>query len=248
MLAAVRELVDTKFKRISVGSTVILFILLFLLFFLYSWKLPDPMPEVEPRIEIIPVEMMDQGASGEKGGADHETPFEQPASENTEPTKSTADPIKVTTQTTSTATVASGTNTTNTQEVNNNALFHKPTGDGKDGKEGDETGPGKNEVGKEGPGPGEGTVGAGYSLSGRSALDKPAPKNVTLKAGKIVIMIWVDQSGKVIRTKANYDLSTIVDSKLIAECEKAAMKTVWSENEDAEEEQKGSITYNFKLN
>lgn len=251
MKTAVAELVDTKFKRISLGVTTLLFILLFILFFLVSWTIPDPMPEVEPRIEIIPVEFMDnQGSTeGQDGGSPNDTPFEKPVStENTKPTPNTSP--KVTTQETSTASVPTGTNNNTTPTVNQNALFTKPTGNGNGTGDGNNDGPGTG-IGNNGPGNNghsTGTIGTGYSLSGRSALDKPAPKNVTLKEGKIVINIWVDRDGKVIRTKFNPDLSTINDSRLTEECEKAAKKTVWSENEDADDEQKGSITYNFKLN
>lgn len=250
-MKAVTELVDTKFKRISMGITTLLFILLFILFFLVSWTIPDPMPEVEPRIEIIPVDLSMQGAmEGEQGGSLNDTPYEKPVStENAKPTPNTSP--KVTTQETSTVSVPTGTNNNATPTVNQNALFTKPTGNGSGSGDGDGDGPGHG-TGDTGPGHanghGNGTVGTGYSLSGRSALDKPAPKNVTQKEGKIVINIWVDRNGKVIRTKFNPDLSTINDSQLTAECEKAAKKTVWSENEDAEEEQRGSITYNFKLN
>lgn len=249
----IAELVDTRYKRISAGATLLLFILLFILFFLYKWQIPDPMPEVEPRIEIIAVDMEkinSGGNEGSDGGSPNEAPFEKPISENPNPTNATTSPQHVTTQETSTASVPSGTGTS--PAVNQNALFTKPTGNGNGTGNGDDDGPGTGH----GDGPGTGTTsgngtgpGTGnYSLAGRSALEKPAPKNVVQKEGKIVVNIWVDRNGKVVRTKVNLDLSTINDSKLAAECEKAAKNTIWSENEDADEEQKGSITYNFKLN
>jgi hypothetical protein len=218
------------------------------------WKYYDPMPEVEPRIEIIPVdmEMLNSGGNeGSDGGSPNETPFEKPISNEVKPTPTNTSPQHVTTTPDKTD-VNVTTGTGNTQTVNQNALFTKPTGNGNGNGDGNNDGPGTGQ----GDGPGNGTTsgnGSGpgtgnYSLAGRSALEKPAPKNVVQKEGKIVVNIWVDRSGKVVRTKVNLDLSTINDSKLAAECEKAAKNTVWSENEDADEEQKGSITYNFKLN
>jgi hypothetical protein len=253
MTAVIHEMWEDKFKRWS--AIITLFINLILLYFYLTirWSYPDPMPQVEPRMEIIPVAQIDLNAGGNEGsdgGSPNETPYEKPISENPVPTPTTNSPQHVSTNQNSNVSVSSGNN--NTPTVNQNALFTKPTGNGTGTGNGDGDGPGTGE----GDGPGTGTTsgnGTGpghgnYNLAGRSALEKPAPKNVTLKEGKIVINIWVDRNGKVVRTKVNLDLSTINDAKLASECEKAAMNTKWSENDDADEEQKGSITYNFKLN
>lgn len=255
MVAVMSEVWEDRFKRTSLIATILLTIGAAIAIILWPpWKYADPMPEVEPRMEIIPVdmEMLNAGGNeGSNGGSPNDVPFEKPISTDPKPTPTTSSTQHVTTTPDKTdVSVPSGNGTSPT--VNQNALFTKPTGNGSGNGNGNEDGPG---TGK-GDGPGTGTTtgnGTGpghgnYSLAGRSALEKPAPKNVTLKEGKIVINIWVDRNGKVVRTKVNLDLSTINDSKLAAECEKAAKNTIWSENEDADEEQKGSITYNFKLN
>lgn len=254
MAAVISEMWDDRYKKSSLIATLLLTIGTAITIYLWPpWKYYDPMPEVEPRIEIIPVDVsmiMAGGNEGSTGGSPNETPYEKPISDAVKPNANTSPQHVTTTPDKTDVNVNSGTGTTPT--VNQNALFTKPTGNGTGTGTGDGDGPGTGD----GDGPGTGTTsgnGTGpghgnYNLAGRSALEKPAPKNVTLKEGKIVINIWVDRDGKVTRTKVNLDLSTINDSKLAAECEKAAKNTKWSENEDADEEQKGSITYNFKLN
>ena len=255
MVAAINEMWGDRFKRSSLIATLLFTIGTVATILLWPpWRYADPLPEIEPRMEVIPVDMDEYyagGNEGSDGGSPNETPFEKPISTDPKPTPTSTSSKHVTTTPDKTdVSVPSGTGTSPT--VNQNALFTKPTGNGTGTGNGDGDGPG---TGK-GDGPGTGTtngngVGPGhgnYNLAGRSALEKPAPKNVVQKEGKIVVSIWVDRNGKVTRTKVNLDLSTINDSKLASECEKAAKNTVWSENEDADEEQKGSITYNFKLN
>jgi len=255
MVATINEMWGDRFKRASLVATLFITFGGAVAILLWPpWRVYDPMPEVEPRIEIIPVDMemvMAGGNEGSTGGSPNDTPFEKPVSTDPKPTPTTSSQHVTTTPDKTDVNVNTGTGTSPT--VNQNALFTKPTGNGTGTGNGDSDGPG---TGK-GDGPGTGTTsgngptgtGTGnYSLAGRSALEKPEPKNVTLKEGKIVINIWVDQNGKVVRTKVNLDLSTINDAKLAAECEKAAKSTPWNKNEEADEEQKGSITYNFKLN
>ena len=255
MVAVINEMWEDRFKRASLVATLFITFGGAVAILLWpAWRVYEPMPEIEPRMEIIPVDMemiKAGGNEGSDGGSPNETPFEKPISTNPKPTPTTTSSQHVTTNPDKTdVSVPSGTGTSPT--INQNALFTKPTGNGTGGGNGDDNGPG---TGK-GDGPGTGTtsgngIGPGYgnyNLAGRSALEKPAPKNVVQKEGKIVVNIWVDRNGKVTRTKVNLDLSTINDSKLADECEKAAKNTVWSENEEADEEQKGSITYNFKLN
>lgn len=254
MATAINEIWEDRYKRSSLIATLLFTIGGAITILLWPpWRVYDPMPEVEPRMEIIPVdmEMINAGGNeGSDGGSPNETPFEKPISKDPKPNPTSSSQHVTTTPDKTDVNVNTGTGTSPT--INQNALFTKPTGNGKGNGDGDGDGPG---TGK-GDGPGTGTtsgngIGPGYgnyNLAGRSALEKPAPKNVVQKEGKIVVNIWVDRNGKVTRTKVNLDLSTINDSKLADECEKAAKNTVWSENEEADEEQKGSITYNFKLN
>lgn len=91
--------------------------------------------------------------------------------------------------------------------------------------------------------------GVGFKLSGRNSKSLPVPKYESNDQGKVVVEIVVDKSGKVIKATAGVRGSTIVEKGLLKQCENAAMKSVFSANENATEQQIGTITYNFiKMN
>lgn len=85
---------------------------------------------------------------------------------------------------------------------------------------------------------------AGYNLAGRTW--KPYMiKDDSQKTGKVVVMIKVDRSGNVIYAKYQQKGSTTTDPYLIQLAEEGAMKTKFSANSTAVEEQVGTITYKF---
>ncbi|MCB0508398.1 MAG: cell envelope integrity protein TolA [Bacteroidetes bacterium] len=85
---------------------------------------------------------------------------------------------------------------------------------------------------------------AGYNLAGRT-WNPYMIKDDSQKTGKVVVMIKVDRSGKVIYAKYQQKGSTTTDPYLIQIAEDGAMRTKFSANPNAVEEQVGTITYKF---
>lgn len=91
--------------------------------------------------------------------------------------------------------------------------------------------------------------GVGFQLSGRTSKNLPVPKYDSNDQGKVVVEIVVDKSGKVIKATAGVKGSTIVETQLLKQCEAAALKSQFSSNNNAAEQQVGTITYHFiKMN
>lgn len=94
----------------------------------------------------------------------------------------------------------------------------------------------------------KGGSGISYSLSGRSpvgSLKKPNyPGNET---GKVVVEIRVNQQGKVINATVRMRGTTISNPAFHRAAIEAAKKAVFDQKADAPLIQKGSITYNFRL-
>lgn len=100
-----------------------------------------------------------------------------------------------------------------------------------------------------GAGSGGGTGGgSGYSLGTRKALSKPAPKYTCNEAGRVVVEVTVDQSGKTISARAGIKGTTNTASCLLDQAKIAAMNTKWSPDDNAAAKQVGKIEYNFSLN
>ena len=71
----------------------------------------------------------------------------------------------------------------------------------------------------------------------------PSASNNT--PGKIVVEIFVDKEGNVVRAKAGVKGTTISNTNLYRKCEQAARKCKFAADPSAPEEQKGTITYRF---
>lgn len=92
-----------------------------------------------------------------------------------------------------------------------------------------------------------GTPGAGYSLKGRKSVRLPEPSYNSGAEGKIVVKIWVNRDGKVIKADAKGQKgSTIADEGMIKRAEAAALQATFSASETASEAQIGTITYVFR--
>ncbi|WP_337967462.1 energy transducer TonB [uncultured Flavobacterium sp.] len=89
--------------------------------------------------------------------------------------------------------------------------------------------------------------GSGYSLNGRKALSKPAPKYTCDEAGKVVVEVTVDQSGKTISAIPGVKGTTNTAKCLLDQAKIAAMNTRWSPDSNAAAKQIGNIVYNFSL-
>ncbi len=115
-------------------------------------------------------------------------------------------------------------------------------GEGDDEQSGNEGDPGGQPEG-EGSLPG---AGGSWKLSGRKILQKPQPEKPD-EEGKVVIDIWVDQQGNVIRTSPNLSKSNTTSDKLLKLAEDAAKKAKFNPSPDAAVEQKGTFTFVFEL-
>lgn len=123
---------------------------------------------------------------------------------------------------------------------------------GKPGDQGKVTGD-PNATGYDGPG-GSGNgkssgIGDGISfdLGGRTSRQIPSPSNKFSDEGRVVVTIFVNRSGNVTRVIAPAKGTTTSSTHLRQLAEQAAKLAKFSPKEDAPEEQKGTITYIFKL-
>lgn len=87
--------------------------------------------------------------------------------------------------------------------------------------------------------------GISYSLSGRQAKHLPKPVYVSEEQGRIVVTIWVNRSGDVIRAEPGAKGTTIADLTLRNQTRDAALRAKFSPSPDAPELQTGTITYVF---
>lgn len=136
------------------------------------------------------------------------------------------------------------------QQVNQNALFPTNQNNGSN-SEGETQGNGNQGDPKGDPnvknhnGTPNGT-GNSYSLTGRSingSLPKPTyPGN---EQGKVVVEIFVDRSGTIVKATAGIKGSTLLSKKYLDAAYNAALRAKFDSNPDAKETQRGTITYNF---
>jgi len=150
-------------------------------------------------------------------------------------------------------------------KVNPKALFPGKSTTGKTGAGGNEGITGKpgdqgnpfgtpDATGYEGDGGSGGGKGGGvgsgisYDLSGRTPKSIPRPSNTFRDQGKVVVRIWVNRNGDVIRVEPGIKGSTTTSSQLKDLAAQAARKAKFSANPDAAETQVGTISYIFELN
>lgn len=95
----------------------------------------------------------------------------------------------------------------------------------------------------------EGLGGAGEGISanltGRTATHLPEPEYLSREQGKVVVSIWVDNDGRVVRAQAGAQGTTTTDPVLRKAAEEAARKARFTANPNAPDEQRGFITYIF---
>ncbi len=110
------------------------------------------------------------------------------------------------------------------------------TGSGTGGGNGSGTGTGT------GPGKGPGIA---FNLSGRSNKSLPHPSYNSNNNGTVVVKIWVNKNGQVTRVQSGVSGTTTTDPNLWKQAEIAALKSSFSADANAPEEQTGTITYRF---
>ncbi len=137
-------------------------------------------------------------------------------------------------------------------KVNPNALYKGKSNtnaeggnEGETGQAGDQGNPFGSKDVKNHEGSGGAGNGVSYSLGGRSAKHLPKPEYKSKEQGKIVVSIWVNKNGVVTKAMAGAKGTTIADLNLRKLTEAAALKARFSEDPNAPEVQKGTITYNF---
>jgi hypothetical protein len=150
--------------------------------------------------------------------------------------------------------------------VNPNALYKESKGgsEGETGKPGDQGNPfgdpnAKNHYGNPGVGnsPGNGGNGTGpgsgpgngnqYNLGDRKVKIFPKPSYPGNSQGKVVVEIFVDQNGVVVKANAGVKGSTLLSKEYLDVAYNAAMKAKFDTKRDAPEIQRGTITYKFSL-
>ncbi len=90
-----------------------------------------------------------------------------------------------------------------------------------------------------------------YLLGNRQALAKPKPDYPCNDEGRVVVKIYVDRNGKVIRATAGERVpggaaSTTTSTCLYEQARRAALRTTWESDRDAPDQQSGYIIYNFR--
>jgi hypothetical protein len=123
------------------------------------------------------------------------------------------------------------------------------TGTGKGTGDGSGTGSGSGSGSGSGTGSGTGGgTGDGVSidLGGRKARSFQKPNYNSPEQGKIVVKIIVNKQGKVTSASAGAKGTTISEINLRQQSEAAALKTVFEPDDNAKDEQTGTITYTFK--
>lgn len=97
-------------------------------------------------------------------------------------------------------------------------------------------------TGVEGGGEGSGVE---FSLSGRRATSLPMPDYTVAETGRVVVSIRVNRQGEIIRADAGARGTTTSNQTLWKLAEEAAKRAKFNTNENAPQEQRGTITYNF---
>lgn len=124
-------------------------------------------------------------------------------------------------------------------------------GEGNTEGEGDQGDPSGDPNSSNRSGDGGGGAGAGnYRLGGRKALQKPTPDYPCDESGRVVVKIYVNRQGQVIRSSPGERIpggagSTTASSCLYDQARRAAEKTSWQPDPKAPEVQIGYIIYNF---
>jgi periplasmic protein TonB len=269
------SLLDTQYKRKSMTITVVVHIIILLLLFYFGLKyldpplesgiavnfgttevgegndqptepiktapkenLPEPVPVNKSEINEDVVTQETEEAPVIKKEEKKEVVKEIPKEETKkiEPKKPTPKPDKSTTDALSS--LING-------PKNNGTASGSEGNDNQPGDKGDPTGdPNANSY----YGTGMGLDGDGnYLLGGRKALNKEKFTQDCNEAGRVVVSIEVDRTGKVISATAGVRGTTNNSRCLLEPAKRAALATRFNSDESAPAKQIGKIIYNFKL-
>ena len=90
--------------------------------------------------------------------------------------------------------------------------------------------------------------GTGYDLGGRGAKSLHRPDDDFSEEGKIVVDIWVNRAGQVVRAEVATKGTEIFNNTMRQKAIQAAKRSTFAADPDAPEEQHGTITYTFVIN
>jgi TonB family protein len=89
--------------------------------------------------------------------------------------------------------------------------------------------------------------GVAFSLGGRGAKYLERPSARFTETGTVVVSIWVDPDGKVVRAQVNPKGTTVLDNSLRKIAVEAALNSTFVQDPTAPPQQRGTITYEFVL-
>jgi len=249
--------IQDRDKRNGAIATILFHILLAIFFILFGLQQPNPLPE-EVGVEMM---LADYGFT-DSGSGEVETESREQVQPTPEPEPTQSEVVtptateEVATQTESEVSVPESTEepveekpaeptiSAELQRLLDQASFsggspgEGPTDD--PGNQGIESG------NPEGMGTFDGT-GIGYDLGHRGHMKGPDVIKEHKEEGKVVLNIYVDRKGKVIRTTPYLAGSTTTSQALFNLASKMAKSAVFKSDANAPPEQKGKMTFVFVL-
>ena len=247
---------EKKDKGIAVVGTIVVHALAVLVLLLMAFRTPLPLPG-EEGVEVD-LGMMDQGM----GNIQPEKPAipmtAQPKQEQSQSKEDLA------TQNDDEAPALEKPKTTKPKQekpvenpqhkVNDRALFkgnNDPQAGGSEGvtgQPGDQGKPNGLAGIKQYDGNGGKGNGTGYDLGGRGAKSLHRPSDDFSEEGTIVVDIWVNREGRVVRAEVATKGTTLINNEMRQKAKQAALRSVFASDPNAPEEQHGTITYTFVIN
>ncbi|NNC83231.1 MAG: TonB family protein [Flavobacteriales bacterium] len=257
------ELIQDRDKRTGLIVTIVFHVLVLILFMFIGLTQPDPLPE--PEGAMIELGWTDSGSGDTESQVINENQqVEEVAPTETTPTESEAVEEEVVTQEESPVSTPETTPQETVQETTpepepdpqpsqelqdamSNVFNSTPTGGGSEGE--DEEGPG-NTGRPDGSPAGKGVMGGSgnsWELAGRGYEGGAVVTEKPREEGKVVLNIWVGRDGKVTRTSLNLAASNTTSQHLVSLAEKAAKKARFNADPSSAVEQRGTMTFIFKL-
>ena len=244
-------------KGIAIVGTIAVHALVLLVLFLMAFRTPLPLPG-EEGVEVD-LGMMDQGM----GNIQPETPAIPMAAQPLQEESKNEEDI-VTQNDDEAPAIEKPKNTKPKQEtkpveepkptVNQKALFkgsNNPQAGGSEGitgQPGDQGKPNGLAGIKKYDGNGGKGNGTGYDLGGRGAKSLHRPDDDFSEEGRIVVDIWVNRNGQVVRAEVATKGTDIISNSMRQKAIQAAKRSTFASDPDAPEEQHGTITYTFVIN
>ena len=247
---------EKKDKGIAIAGTIVVHALVLLVLFLMAFRTPLPLPG-EEGVEVD-LGMMDQGM----GNIQPEKPaIPMAAQPQQQQNKSKED---IVTQNDDEAPAIEKPKTTKQKQekpaeepkpkVIDKALFkgsNTPQAGGSEGitgQPGDQGKPNGLAGIKKYDGNGGKGNGTGYDLGGRGAKSLHRPDDDFSEEGRIVVDIWVNRDGQVVRAEVATKGTDIINNAMRQKAIQAAKRSTFASDPDAPEEQHGTITYTFVIN